>query len=145
MIRPATESDAAGIAAYYCDIRLATVPSIHPEAEVAEWIRTVMIPRGGSWVWEEGGEVVGWLDVHDGWVNQLQCARGATGKGIGKRLLDFAKERSPEELRLWAFQVNTGARRFYAREGFIEEYWGDGADNEEGEPDVRMVWSGTKK
>ncbi len=142
MIRPATENDAAVIAAFYCDIRRDIVPVIHPEHEVAEWIRTAMIPRRSSWVWEEGGEVVGWLDVHDGWVNQLQCARGVTGKGIGKRLLDFAKERSPEGLRLWAFQVNVGARRFYAREGFVEEYLGDGTDNEEGEPDVRMVWSG---
>ena len=32
------------------------------------------------------------------------------------------------------------ARRFYAREGFVEVDWTDGAGNEEHEPDVRCRW-----
>lgn len=142
VIRPATEADAAGIAAFCRDIRLDTVPIIHSEQEVALWIRETLIARQSSWVLAEQEKIVGWIDVHRGCLEQLYCPRGETGKGFGKRLLDFAKQLSPDGLKLFTFQVNSGARRFYAREGFVEDYWGDGSDNEEGEPDVRMVWSG---
>ena len=40
-------------------------------------------------------------------------------------------------LRLWTFQRNAGARRFYERNRFIAVEFGDGSGNEEGEPDVR--------
>ena len=40
-------------------------------------------------------------------------------------------------LRLYTFQSNEGARRFYERHGFAAVAFGDGSDNEEREPDVR--------
>ena len=40
---------------------------------------------------------------------------------------------------LWTFQRNTGARRFYERNGFIAVDLTDGASNEEREPDVRYT------
>lgn len=141
VIRPLTASDAHEVAAFYVDIRMDAVPAIHTIDDIAEWIATRLLPRGSSFVWAEEDVLLGWLDVHDGWVNQLFCRRGATGRGLGRRLLDFAKDRSPEGLQLYTFQVNDGARRFYAREGFIEVEWGDGSGNEESEPDVRMTWS----
>ena len=63
-----------------------------------------------------------------------------TGRGIGSALLDHAKARRPDGLDLWAFQSNTGARRFYERHGFVAVAETDG-DNEEGAPDVRYRWS----
>ena len=62
----------------------------------------------------------------------------APGQGIGKRLLDFAKA-GRDLLQLWTFQANTGARAFYAREGFVEERRTQG-DNEEGLPDLLLRW-----
>ena len=65
---------------------------------------------------------------------------GCTGLGIGSRLLDVvineAKLVTPV-LRLYAFQCNEAARRFYERHGFTAVAFGDGSGNEEGEPDVR--------
>ncbi len=52
----------------------------------------------------------------------------------------MAKERSPEGLTLWAFQVNGAAHRFYERHGFLAAESTDGSGNEEREPDVRYVW-----
>jgi putative acetyltransferase len=40
-------------------------------------------------------------------------------------------------LRLWTFQRNAGARRFYERNGFAAVELTDGLGNEEREPDVR--------
>jgi hypothetical protein len=39
-------------------------------------------------------------------------------------------------VRLWCFQANSGARRFYERHGFVAVEFTDGHDNEEGCPDV---------
>ena len=50
-----------------------------------------------------------------------------------------AKARRPEGLTLWTFVANEGARRFYAREGFVEVGRTEG-ENEEGLPDVLLAW-----
>ena len=43
-------------------------------------------------------------------------------------------------LRLWVFQENVGARRFYERRGFRLVRETDGAGNEEKEPDALLEW-----
>jgi len=73
-------------------------------------------------------------------VHALYIAPSARSRGWGKRMLDHAKAASPK-LSLWSFQKNTGARRFYAREGFAEVEFTEGQDNDEKVPDVRLVWA----
>lgn len=61
-------------------------------------------------------------------------------------LLEVAKGASPHRLLLYTFQRNGAARTFYERRSFHTIAFGDGADNEEGEPDVLHEWtSGQKK
>jgi GNAT superfamily N-acetyltransferase len=76
----------------------------------------------------------------DGWVEQLYVDPEHTGAGIGSRLIELAKDRSPAGLQLWTFQANEGARRFYERHGFTVVELTDGAGNEEHQPDVRYAW-----
>lgn len=140
MIRLATPDDAPIIAEYYVDIRQDTVPSIHDVGSVTWYIQNRLIERGSSYVFVEDDQIVAWVDVHDDWVDQLYCRRGQTGKGLGKIMLDFAKSKSPSGLQLWTFQVNTGARKFYRREGFQEVELTDGQNCEEKQPDVRLEW-----
>lgn len=137
-------TDAAEVARFYHDIRRDTVPVIHSVEDIENWLVESRIPRGSSYVLEREGQLLGWVDVVPGELDQLYLRRGSTGQGLGKLLLDFAKEQSPTCLELFTFQVNTGARRFYAREGFVETEWGDGSQNEEGQPDVRMSWPGVR-
>ena len=73
-------------------------------------------------------------------VDQLYVDPPWIGRGLGRILVDHAKQRSAGGLELWTFQVNAAARRFYARQGFVEVDWTDGAGNEEHEPDVRCRW-----
>jgi GNAT superfamily N-acetyltransferase len=140
MIRLAIPEDAAAIAEFVVDIRNDTVPMIHEVGGVEWYIVNRLIDRGSSFVYIENNEILGWVDVHDDWLDQLYCRRGSTGRGIGKALLDFAKSRAPGGLQLWTFQVNTGARNFYAREGFVEVELTNGQNCEEKQPDVRMEW-----
>ncbi|HMS54960.1 MAG TPA: GNAT family N-acetyltransferase [Fimbriimonadaceae bacterium] len=139
-IRPMRLEDVAEVARFYHDIRMDTVPLIHSENEVAEWISATLLPRNSSFVGELIGAVIGWVDVTPMTLDHLYLRRGLTGQGFGRLLLDFAKQRSPEGLELYTFQVNSGAFRFYEREGFVETKRGDGSGNEEGEPDIKLVW-----
>ena len=55
-------------------------------------------------------------------------------------MLALAKELSPSGLRLFTFETNSPARRFYEKHGFIET--GRGFPNEEMLPDIRYEWKG---
>jgi GNAT superfamily N-acetyltransferase len=145
VIRPATAPDAPAVAGVWWRSRLAAVPAIpapvHDEADVGRWVADVLVPGGGTWVALEDGRVVAMLSLSPGWVDQLYVDPAQQGHGVGTRLLEFAMQRSPGGLDLWAFQANTAARRFYERHGFTAVAWTDG-DNEEGAPDVRYRWAG---
>ena len=60
-------------------------------------------------------------------------------KGLGGQLLNMAKGRYPE-LRLWTFQRNEPARKFYEKRGFALIEMTDGSGNEEREADVLYEW-----
>jgi ribosomal protein S18 acetylase RimI-like enzyme len=58
------------------------------------------------------------------------------GQGIGSMLLAHVIGLAGKKVRLYTFQENTGARRFYERYGFTAVKFTDGQDNEEHCPDV---------
>jgi hypothetical protein len=57
-------------------------------------------------------------------------------------LLAKVKKERPTGFRLWTFQANTGARRFYERHGCKAVEFTDGRRNEEKLPDVLYAWTG---
>lgn len=71
-------------------------------------------------------------------IDALYLAPEARGRGLGRALLDEAK--TAGHLGLYTFQANLDARRFYAREGFHEVRFTNGAENDEKLPDVWMEW-----
>lgn len=89
----------------------------------------------------DGDEAIAVMVLEDDWVDHLYVVPGRTSAGVGTMLLNMAKEQSPGGLQLWAFQSNTGARRFYERHGFVEVEFTDG-ENMEKAPDVRCQWRG---
>jgi ribosomal protein S18 acetylase RimI-like enzyme len=142
VVRRAGPADAPGVADVYLASFAATYdfPLAHTDEQVRDWIRDVVIPRQETWVAVDGARIVAMLTLDDGSVEQLYVAPDRLGAGLGRRLLDLAKERSPAGLSLYTFQVNERARRFYERNGFVAVWFGDGSANEEGQPDVRYVW-----
>jgi GNAT superfamily N-acetyltransferase len=142
-IRPAGPADAAAVADVYLASFKATYDFqlAHSDDQVRAWIRDVVLPAGGTWVAvDPRGAVVGMMDVATGALEQLYVRPDRLGDGIGRALLDLARERSPGGLSLYTFQANARARRFYERNGFVAEWFGDGEANDEGQPDVRYVW-----
>ena len=73
------------------------------------------------------------------WIDQLYVDPAATRMGIGGALLDHAMRQRPDGLKLWTFQSNLDARRFYENHGFVAIATTTG-DNEEHAPDVCYEW-----
>lgn len=147
-IRVARHTDAVDCATVFLRSRafaLPTVPLVHPEREVRRWMADEVVGRADMWVAEVDGTIVALMVLDTagrgaGWIEHLYLDPAWIGRGLGDKLVQLAKERSPEGLQLWTFQVNEPARRFYERHGFVGEELTDGAGNEERAPDVRYVW-----
>jgi GNAT superfamily N-acetyltransferase len=135
--------DADTVTALFLEARRAALPKVrfsHSDAETYEWMREIVFPRRSIRIAQIGDEIVGFAARDGAWLEHLYVKVGWTGRGIGSELLDVmvneARTVTPI-LRLWTFQCNEGARRFYERHGFTAVALGDGKGNEEGEPDVR--------
>jgi ribosomal protein S18 acetylase RimI-like enzyme len=113
---------------------------VHPEAKDLAWARDSLISSGGVTVALADQEIIGVLAVKhtaDGsWIDQLYIQPEHCGRGVGSQLMKLALSSLHRPIRLYTFQQNNGARRFYERFGFSPIQWGDGSGNEEGCPDV---------
>jgi GNAT superfamily N-acetyltransferase len=96
--------------------------------------------RHEMWVIEDAGRVVGFAGLSKGWLDHLYVDPDSHGAGFGSMLLEHVKRLQPEGVRLWVFQKNAGARRFYERHGFRLEKVTDGSGNMEREPDALYRW-----
>ena len=96
--------------------------------------------RHQLWVIEELSRVFGFAGLSEGWLDHLYIDPDAQGRGFGSRLLQHVKTLQPQGLRLWVFQKNLGARRFYERHDFRLEKMTDGSGNMEREPDALYSW-----
>jgi GNAT superfamily N-acetyltransferase len=112
---------------------------VHTDDEVRTWMRDIVFPRQSVRLAVLGREIVGFAARDGAMLTQLWVRAGWTGHGIGQRLLDAMLAEAvtvTPVLRLYTFQRNAGARRFYERNGFSIKMLGDGKSNEEGEPDI---------
>lgn len=114
------------------------IPTLHKAEEDRAFIREQVLPRQDVTVAEAGGGIVGFIAVHDGWVDELYLSPEWTGQGIGSRLLEQATA-GMRTTKLYCFQQNSGARRFYERHGFRAGAFSTGGNNEEGLPDILYV------
>lgn len=117
----------------------AWMPRLHSAEEIGAHVAGTVFAMRRAWVALERDAPVGFLALDaEGTITALYVARAVRGRGVGRTLLDEAK-REERTLELWTFVPNVGARRFYAREGFVEVGGSEG-DNEEGVPDVLLRW-----
>lgn len=124
-----------------------SLPELHSPEDDRWFLREIVLPNDEVWLVERDGQVVGWVGVgtREGidFLTHLYVAPGHQGAGIGSELIHRAKERVPGGFRLWVFQQNTGARRFYERHGLRLVELTDGSGNEEKEPDALYEWAPT--
>jgi len=141
-LRPATDADAERVFEVLYFSRKALLPyaCLRTEDDVRNWTRSVLLPAGGITLALAEGSIAGVVGTQraDGtsWITQLYVAPESVGQGVGSRLLSHALAALPRPVRLWCFQRNTRARRFYERRGFEPVSFTDGSGNEERLPDV---------
>lgn len=145
--RPATQSDAEAITQVYLSSRkefVSFAPVAHSDEAVYQWIRDILIPSNQVTVVEQNNKIIGMMALSTaegtGWIDQLYLYPDVVGRGIGKKLMERAKAELGSPIRLYTFQENQGATRFYEQHGFKAIQYGDGSGNEEKCPDILYEW-----
>ena len=146
-LRPANAGDADAIADVFLRSRkelVACALLAHSDEAVRLWVRERLIPAGRTTVALAEGRVIGFLtvssDTEASWIDHLYLLPAWVGRGIGTRLLDLARQQLPPPVRLYTFQGNQRARRFYESRGFTAIAFSDGSQNEERCPDILYEW-----
>ena len=121
-----------------------SLPKLHTPDEDRRFLRDAVLPNQEVWVAEVDGRPVGFAalgsrDEAD-YLQHIYIAPEFQGRGLGTELIDRAKTRRPSGFRLWVFQKNDGARRFYEKHGLQVVELTDGSANDEREPDALYGW-----
>lgn len=147
MLRRAILDDADALAAILRAAMRGAMPSLpelHTPEEDRRFLREVVLPNEEVWGAERDGQIVGFtaLGSREGvdYLQHIYVAPEHQSRGIGSELLIRAKARRPAGFRLWVFQTNEGARRFYERHDCRLIELTDGSGNEEKEPDALYAW-----
>lgn len=113
----------------------------HPFIKEEYWrqnfgaVRSVL-PNAEVYVFEEDGEVQGFIGMDAEYIAGLFVAEGYRGQGIGHQLISEVKRK--KRLSMHVYEKNTGAVAFYQAEGFRIE---DGmTEKETGEQECLMVF-----
>jgi chorismate mutase/GNAT superfamily N-acetyltransferase len=153
LLRPAVPDDLPAVARLYLSARRAAAEAgamprlVHSEEAVETHVVGLDLAdpaRREIWLAEGESGLLGWAQVAGDWLDGLYVDPAAQRRGVGATLLDVAKSLRPQGFGLWVFACNRPARSFYARHGLEELEQTDGSANEEGEPDIRMVWPGVE-
>lgn len=152
MIRELRQTDTDRIAEIWLDTNLQAhdfIPAEYWKGNFAA-VRE-MLPRAEVYVYEEkrGGtgaseqpdpgrdEILGFIGLNGDYIEGIFVCDGAQSRGIGKALLDHAKERK-KKLLLNVYKKNRRAVNFYQRECFhIGE---EETDENTGEREYLMIW-----
>lgn len=86
---------------------------------------------------EKARQILGFVGLNDNYIEGIFVRDKAQSCGIGRKLLDFVKERKCS-LKLSVYQKNARAIQFYEREGL--QMVSEGVDEVTGEKEYVMVW-----
>ena len=89
------------------------------------------------YIYEDHQDIQGFIGLNDEYIEGIFVSYELQSHGIGKILLNYAKDRR-NKLLLNVYQKNTQAISFYQREGFEIQY--SGLDEATGEKDYVMAW-----
>ena len=115
------------------------LPDLHTPDEDLQFFRGTVFAQCEVWI-AAGDAIDGFIAFREGWVDHLYVRPERQREGIGTVLLAQAMQTHPL-LRLWTFQRNETAIRFYSARGFREIERTDGSRNEEREPDILFEWT----
>jgi len=107
--------------------------------EDRNYFRDHVLMENRVWTVDADNHPVGFMAMNKDFIDQLYIHPDYWRRGIGRALLNLARECSPDHVWLYTLQVNLGARAFYEKNGFVAEKFGE-SPPPESEPDVEYHW-----
>lgn len=140
MIRLSNGKDVEAIIQVWLEASQASHDSIPCEhwLSLVNEMRELRIPYSETYVYELNGRVVGFVSLVDDDLMALYVAPDSQGKGIGGKLIAFAKSKR-NSLQLDVYCKNTRAIAFYEHAGFTVAH--EKIDAAVNEPQKVMQWS----
>lgn len=119
-------------------------PSVHTDDEIRAWVVENLMKTCDVWLAVAARKPVAMMALAGDVLEHLYVAPERQARGVGTMMLKLAKLLSPARLRLFTFQSNLPACRFYEAHGFSAINFNDGARNEERAPDVLYEWTSAR-
>ncbi|MEZ5944923.1 MAG: GNAT family N-acetyltransferase [Planctomycetaceae bacterium] len=119
VIRPYEDRDLDDLLAAWAAASEIAHPFLSPEFLALERqnIPNLYLPNAETWVFEDEGRVVGFVALLGNEVGAIFVHASHQRMGVGRRLMDKAKELRGE-LVVEVFKANTVGRAFYSKYGF---------------------------
>ena len=138
MIRELREEDVNKVADIWLDTNIKShdfIPTQYWKSNF-EFVKEALL-HAEVYVYEHDGKIQGFIGLNDAYIEGLFVSDEMQSQGIGKALLDYAKDKR-SELLLNVYQKNIRAISFYRREGFEIQH--NGLDEAVGEREYAMEW-----
>lgn len=105
------------------EIWLDTNIRAHDFINISYWQRNYdlvkeMLPDATIFVYEDNSKIQGFIGLMDNYIAGIFVNSNSQSKGIGKALLNYAKE-NKSELLLQVYKKNVRAINFYLRQDFV--------------------------
>ena len=141
MIRTFSENDLFSVMQIWLDTNI-KAHSFIPQSYWTDNYAMVkdILPQAEIYVYEDSdtNQINGFIGLTDNYIEGIFVREGLQSSGIGKQLLDYAKE-IKSSMRLSVYQKNTRAIAFYQREQFVVR--SESIDNSTNEKEFIMTWS----
>ena len=140
MIRKMEETDISDVLQIWLETNIKAHSFIEKEYWTSnyEMVKQIL-PEAEVYVYEDekNGQIAGFIGINDQYVEGLFVKETVQSNGIGKRLMDYVKNRKIE-LCLGVYQKNMRAVRFYLRENFLIQ--AEEIDEDTDEKEYIMRW-----
>lgn len=140
MIREFNENDLSAIMQIWLDSNI----EAHSFIPAQYWLDNFdmvkeMLPQAEIYVYENDAskQISGFIGLNEDYIEGIFVERTMCSHGIGRQLLDYAKEIKPA-MSLNVYAKNSRAVSFYQREDFVIK--SEGLDSNTNEKDLLMVW-----
>jgi len=104
-----------------------------------DYFQNHVVPANDIFVAETDGRVAAFMALKADFIDHLYVHPDCQRMGVGRSLLELAKQRSPGHVWLYTLQINLGARAFYENNGFVAGVSGI-SPPPESEPDIQYHW-----
>lgn len=97
-----------------------------------------MIKESEIYIYEENNKILGFIGLSENYIAGIFIDKEFRNKGIGKNLLDYAKDKK-DKLYLNVFEKNNKAMNFYIKNQFIISE--KNFDDENNEYEYKLIWN----